>query len=58
MAQMNSAAHTNISLVGTAELKRKPVWPAFVIAFGIVATLLWTGALGWILFRMIAFLIS
>jgi len=34
---------------------RGPLWPAFVIAFAICATLLWAGTLLWLLSRMLLF---
>jgi hypothetical protein len=37
---------------------RGPLWPAFVIAFAICATLLWAGTLLWLLSRMLLFLLG
>jgi hypothetical protein len=37
---------------------RGSLWPAFVIAFAICATLLWAGSLLWLLSRMLLFLLS
>jgi hypothetical protein len=48
----------DILIAGAGELKRRPIWPAFVMAFAIATTLLWTGILAWLLFRMTAFLIT
>jgi hypothetical protein len=48
----------NIPIAGAGGSKRKPIWPAFVIAFAIAATLLWTGILAWLLFGMTAILIT
>jgi hypothetical protein len=31
----------------------RPLWPVFVIAFGMFATLLWIGTLLWLLWRML-----
>jgi hypothetical protein len=35
------------------QMPRRPLWPGLVIAFAISATMLWTGALLWLLSRMI-----
>jgi hypothetical protein len=48
----------NIPIAGAGGLKGRPIWPAFVMAFAIATTLLWTGILAWLLFRMTAFLIT
>jgi hypothetical protein len=37
---------------------RGPLWPAFVIAFAICATLLWAGTLLWLLSRMLLFFLG
>src|SRR5262245_12848218 len=37
---------------------RGSLWPAFVIAFAICATLLWAGTLLWLLSRMLLFLLG
>jgi hypothetical protein len=34
------------------QMPRRPLWPGLVIAFAILATMLWTGALLWLLSRM------
>jgi hypothetical protein len=47
-----------LPIAGGSELERRPIWPAFVIAVGIAATLLWTGTLVWFLFGMAAFLVT
>jgi len=39
------------------EMPRRPLWPGLVIAFAISATMLWTGALLWLLSRMIFLLV-
>jgi hypothetical protein len=44
--------------IAESELERRPIWPAYVIAVGIAATLLWTGTLVWFLFGMAAFLMT
>src|SRR5215467_9409151 len=36
---------------------RGPLWPVFIIAFAICATLLWAGTLLWFLSRMLLFLL-
>jgi hypothetical protein len=43
----------NIGLL-VDEMPRRPAWPAFVIAFAISATMLWSGVLLWLLSRMIS----
>jgi len=40
------------------DMPRRPLWPALVIAFAISATMLWTGILLWLLFRIIFFMVS
>jgi hypothetical protein len=47
-----------VDVVRAGGLKGRPIWPAFVMAFAIATTLLWTGMLAWLLFRMTAFLIT
>jgi len=37
---------------------RRPLWPAFVIALAICATLLWASTLLWLLSRMLLFLLA
>ena len=39
------------------EMPRRPLWPGFVIAFAISATMLWSGVLLWLLSRMILFMV-
>jgi len=39
------------------EAPRRPLWPGFVIAFAISATMLWTGVLLWLVSRMIYFMV-
>ena len=34
------------------EIRRRPLWPAFVIAFATFVTTLWTALLLWLLSRM------
>lgn len=41
----------------TDETPRRPLWPALVIALAISATMLWTGALLWLLSRIILFVV-
>jgi hypothetical protein len=55
---IGDVAAANLPVIVAGELKRRPMWPAFVIAFAIAATMLWTGILAWLLFRMVAFLIT
>jgi hypothetical protein len=57
-ASVSDAAGTNIPITVAGELERRPIWPAFVIAFAIATTLLWTAILAWLLFRITAFLIT
>ena len=33
--------------------KRDPIWPAPVIMMGLLASLAWSGFLGWVVYRMI-----
>ena len=47
-----------LSVVADERRPRKPIWPAFVIAVAIFATLLWTGFLLSLLTRMIFIWIS
>jgi len=35
------------------EMPRRPLWPAFVIAFAMFVTMIWTALLLWLLSRMI-----
>jgi hypothetical protein len=35
------------------EMLRRPLWPAFVIAFAMFVTTIWTALLLWLLSRMI-----
>jgi hypothetical protein len=50
---------THVSIVSEEETRpRRPLWPAFVIAFAICATLLWAGTLLWLLSRMFVFLVA
>jgi hypothetical protein len=57
-ASIGDVAAANLPVIVAGELKRRPIWPALVIAFAIAATMLWTGILAWLLFRMVAFLIT
>jgi hypothetical protein len=57
-ASISDTAGANIPITVAGGLKRRPIWPAFVIAFAIATTLLWTGILAWLLFQMTAFLIT
>jgi hypothetical protein len=57
-ASVSDAAGTNIPIAVAGELKRRPIWPAFVIAFAIATTLLWMGTLVWLLFGITASLIT
>ena len=34
--------------------KRDPIWPALVVTMGLLASLAWSGLLGWVVYRMIA----
>jgi hypothetical protein len=63
--QMNMAIpfadrnQTHVTVVSEEETRpRRPLWPAFVIAFAICATLLWAGTLLWLLSRMFVFLVA
>jgi hypothetical protein len=55
---IGDAVRPALPVADGSELERRPIWPAFVIAVGIAATLLWTGTLVWFLFGMAAFLIT
>jgi hypothetical protein len=57
-ASIRDAAGTKIPITVARELKRRPIWPAVVLAFAIATTLLWTGILAWLLFGMTASLIT
>ena len=49
----------HVSIVSEVDTgSRGPLWPAFVIAFAICATLLWAGTLLWLLSRMLLFLLA
>jgi len=50
-------AHVSIVTEEVAR-SRGPLWPTFVIAFAICATLLWAGTLLWLLLRMLLFLLG
>jgi hypothetical protein len=55
---IGDVVRTDLPIAGGSELERRPIWPAFAIAVGIGATLLWTGTLVWFVFEMAAFLIT
>jgi hypothetical protein len=42
----------------TDEMPRRPLWPALVIMFAISATMLWSGALLWLISRIIFLMVS
>jgi hypothetical protein len=35
-----------------SNLRREPVWPILVLAFGVFASLTWSTVLGWVVVRM------
>ena len=50
---------THVPVVNEEDKRsRGPLWPAFVIAFAISATLLWASTLLWLLSRMLLFLLA
>ena len=50
---------THVAIVREEDTRSpQPRWRAFVIAFGIGATLLWAGTLLWLLSRMLFFLVA
>ena len=51
--------HADVPIVSEQVARsRGSLWPAFVIAFAICATLLWAGTLLWLLSRMFVFLVA
>jgi alpha-D-ribose 1-methylphosphonate 5-triphosphate synthase subunit PhnH len=36
------------------ERLQRPLWPAFVIALALLLTLLWSGTLVWIVYRLVS----
>ena len=49
---------SQVSVVNEDEAVARPPYPALIIAFAICATLLWAGALLWLLSRMLLFLVA
>jgi hypothetical protein len=37
----------------SSNVKRQPVWPILVLAFGLLASLTWSTVLGWVVVRML-----
>jgi hypothetical protein len=41
-----------------SERLQRPLWPAFVIALALLVTLLWSGTIVWLIYRMGALLLD
>jgi hypothetical protein len=49
-----SAGTLELTVVAPDRRHRQPIWPAFVIAFALVLTLLWSGALVWFIYLLLS----
>jgi len=49
-----SAGIIELTVVAPERRSRQPIWPAFVIALGLVLTLLWSGALVWLIYLLLS----